>query len=79
MGFFAFCQYSFFVTLLFYWLVMFDRARIEAFKQYEFTSSPKGCYRRFVAGLSRTAGAMCFWMPKMCVAADGGGGGAWVV
>lgn len=64
-GFFAFSSFSFTVTLLFYWLVMFDRARIETFKTLEFTRSPKGCYKRCVAGLSRTASAMCFWMPKI--------------
>jgi hypothetical protein len=44
---------------------MFDRARIETFKTLEITRSPKGCYQRCVAGLSRTASAMCFWVPKI--------------
>jgi len=64
-GFYAFCQSSFLVTLLFYWLVNFDRARIVAFRQFSATRNATGCYQRFVQSLSRTAAAMCFWMPKI--------------
>jgi hypothetical protein len=68
-GFYAFCQASFLITLLFYWLVNFDRARIVAFRQFTVMHSAVGCWHRFTQSLSRTGAWSGWWRRR-------GGGGA---